>query len=72
MVAFDLKDENFRCGFILESWFLKSYHNHVWVKENFFQEKKDEKNKKETVFMLPRKKIEEELRIFNTVCSVKY
>ena len=54
-MAFDLKDENFRCGFILESWFLKSYHNHVWVKENFFQEKKDEKNKKETVFMLPRK-----------------
>ena len=44
----------------------------VGVKENFFQEKKDEKNKKETVFMLPRKKIEEELRIFNTVCSVKY
>ena len=57
MVAFDLKDENFRHDFILELWILKNYHNHVWVKENFFQEKNNEKKKKEeTVFMLPRKK----------------
>lgn len=47
MVAFDLKDENFRRDFILELWILKNYHNHVWVKENFFQEKNNEKKKKE-------------------------
>ena len=47
MEAFDLKDENFRRGFILELWVLKNYHNHVWVKENFFQEKNIEKKKKE-------------------------
>ena len=46
-MAFDLKDENFRHDFILELWILKNYHNHVWVKENFLQEKNIEKKKKE-------------------------
>ena len=56
MVAFDLKEENFRHDFILELWILKNYHNHVWVKENFFQEKK----KKERVCFHTSKKKKEE------------